>query len=206
MRNKITKIMIITGIVCVLASLSLFVYNKIVSDRAERFAEKIVRQLRDITLTKSDTATDSETPDDAQTYEETGAVELKTVEIDGYSFIGILSIPVLELELPVMSEWNYDNLSVAPCRYSGSPASDDFVIAAHNYSSNFGFIDRLKKGDPVTFTDLYGRRTDYRVELIDTLSSTDVKNMTAGEYDLTLFTCTPSGQARVTVRLNRIRS
>ena len=28
--------------------------------------------------------------------------------------------------------------------------------------------------------------------------------MTSGEYDLTLFTCTYSGEARVTVRLNRI--
>ncbi len=56
----------------------------------------------------------------------------------------------------------------------------------------------------VSFTDVHSKQINYRVELIDTLSPTAVEDMTAGEYDLTLFTCTYSGQARITVRLNRL--
>ena len=56
----------------------------------------------------------------------------------------------------------------------------------------------------MSFTDIRGKQTDYRVELIDTLSPTAVEEITAGEYDLTLLTCTYSGEARVTVRANRI--
>ena len=128
-----------------------------------------------------------------------------TLTVKEYEFIGYLSIPALRLNLPVMAEWSYENLNVSPCRYSGSPATDDFVIAAHNYSSHFGFISSLSIGDTVSFTDVHAKQIDYKVELIDTLSPTAVEDMTAGEYDLTLFTCTYSGQARVTVRLNRIK-
>ena len=40
----------------------------------------------------------------------------------------------------------------------------------------------------------------YEVEEVDILAPSDVEGMTAGEYELTLFTCTYGGQSRVTVR------
>lgn len=55
------------------------------------------------------------------------------IEIDGRLYIGIISIPDIEVELPVMSEWSYDNLNISPCRYSGTIKQRDIVIAAHNY-------------------------------------------------------------------------
>ena len=194
MKNKIAKIMIITGIVCVVASLSLFIYNRAVSSEAARFASQVVTQLRRSVVPEPDTPQTErdDVPD--------------SVSVSGSDFIGYLSIPSLRLDLPVMSEWSYENLNRSPCRYSGSPATDDFVIAAHNYSSHFGFISSLKVGDTVNFTDVHAKQTDYTVELVDTLSPTAVEDMTSGEYDLTLFTCTYSGQARVTVRLNKIQN
>ena len=47
-------------------------------------------------------------------------MEMSVETINGIDFIGVLRIPTLELELPVISEWNYPNLKSAPCRYSGS--------------------------------------------------------------------------------------
>jgi len=40
--------------------------------------------------------------------------------------------------------------------------------------------------------------------LVETLMPTDIKEMTSGEFDLTLFTCTVGGQYRVTVRCDRV--
>ena len=40
---------------------------------------------------------------------------------------------------------------------------------------------------------------EYAVVTKDILDPTAVEEMTAGEYDLTLFTCTPGGASRVTV-------
>jgi sortase A len=188
----------------VIGALALFIHNKVQSDNAARFAEEVVYALQTSDYTPpsgdDDIAMDEHTVGETST----AAEEVpQSVTIRDYDFIGYLSIPSLWLDLPVMSGWSYDNLNVSPCRYSGSPQTDDFVIAAHNYSSHFGFIQTLEKGDTVCFTDIHAKQYNYRVELIDTLSPTDVDDMTSGEYDLTLFTCTYSGKARVTVRLNR---
>ena len=59
-------------------------------------------------------------------------------------------------------------------------------------------------GDPVYFTDMDGVTTAYEVAEVDTLSATAVEEMTGSGFDLTLFTCNYSGQARVTVRCNRV--
>ena len=172
--------MIITGIVCVIGALSLLIYNKVVSDNAARFALEAVAELRERAY--PDNEKDKIDPDD--NYE--GSSEaMDTLIVKEYEFVGYISIPTLRLNLPVMAEWSYENLSISPCRYSGSPETDDFVIAAHNYTSHFGFISSLNIGDTVSFIDVHNKQIDYKVELIDTLSPTDVKDMTAGEYDLT---------------------
>jgi sortase A len=41
------------------------------------------------------------------------------------------------------------------------------------------------------------------VAALDILESTAVETMTAGEFDLTLFTCTYDGKSRVTVYCNK---
>lgn len=63
--------------------------------------------------------------------------------------IGILEIPALDLELPVISSWSYSSLRLAPCRYSGSAYKGDLVIAAHNYQSHFGGLRTLPEGSEV---------------------------------------------------------
>lgn len=54
-------------------------------------------------------------------------------EIDGQTYIGVLDIPALELSLPIISEWSYAGLQIAPCRYAGSVYLENLVIAGHNY-------------------------------------------------------------------------
>lgn len=129
--------------------------------------------------------------------------EMTEVEIDGYYYIGNLSIPALNLKLPVMADWSYPQLRIAPCRYYGSTKTDDLVIAAHNYSYHFGTIKNLAVGDKVYFMDMDGIVSAYEVIEIDTLSPTAVEEMTDAGFDLTLFTCTYGGQSRVTVRCER---
>ena len=121
------------------------------------------------------------------------------VEIDGNLYIGYLSIPALNMELPIMSDWSYAQLQIAPCRYHGSIRGEDLVLMAHNYRSHFGYINRLELGDQVIFTDMDGKTTVYTVVGQDILDPSAVEVITAGEYDLTLFTCTYGGASRITV-------
>ena len=121
-------------------------------------------------------------------------------DVDGQKYIGVLRIPDLSLELPVISNWSYPNLKNAPCRYAGSAYMNNMVIAAHNYYSHFGHLKDLSPGDEVTFTDVDGNVFQYEVSALEILSPFAVEEMTSGDWDLTLFTCTVGGQSRVTVR------
>ncbi len=127
-------------------------------------------------------------------------MEMPVEEIDGQQYIGVLRIPALSLELPVISEWSYPSLQIAPCRYAGSAYLNNMVIAAHNYYSHFGYLKNLSQGDEVTFTDMDGNMFRYEVAELETLSPFAIEEMTSGDWDLTLFTCTVGGQSRVTVR------
>lgn len=190
MRRKIGTLFMILGAVSVLAALSLFLWNQRENRKAGIAVEKILPEVI------SAMEEEEELPDPYDT-------EMTAVEIDGYYYIGYLSIPVLELELPVMADWSYSQLKIAPCRYFGSTKTDNLVIAAHNYIRHFAKIKNLSVGDTVCFTDMDGVISMYEVVEMDILSPSAVEEMTAGDYDLTLFTCTYGGRSRVTVRCER---
>lgn len=132
--------------------------------------------------------------------------EMPTLEIDGQTYIGYLELPTLGLSLPVMSEWSYPKLRIAPCRYWGSAYDDSLVILAHNYDRHFGRLQELAIGDPVQFIDADGVIYQYTVEKQEILEKPDVEKMVDSGYDLTLFTCTYGGRHRVTVRLRRTKT
>ena len=123
--------------------------------------------------------------------------------IDGRSYIGVLDIPALGLSFPIISEWSYDALQIAPCRYSGSAYLDNLVIAGHNYRSHFASLPQLQPGDSVTFTDIDGNVFSYEVSSLETLSPYAISDMTSGDWALTLFTCTVGGQSRLAIRCDR---
>ena len=125
-------------------------------------------------------------------------------EIDGIAYAALLEIPALELELPVLAEWSYDNLRLGPCRYSGSVYQNDMVIAGHNYSTQFGALRTLSLGDRVFVTDMDGNRFVFEVAEFHTLAPEQVEEMTGSEWDLTLFTCTVGGATRLAVCCTRI--
>lgn len=189
----------ILGTMLVLAALSLFLWNRNEDRRAGAAAERILPRI----VERINAAGSAETGDldpSAVLPADPFSTEMTEAEIDGYVYIGYLSIPALGLELPVMTDWSYPQLKVSPCRYYGSTKTQDLVIAAHSYARHFGNIKSLSVGDPVAFTDMDGETTFYEVAEIDILPPAAVEEMTGSGYALTLFTCTYGGQNRVTVR------
>lgn len=130
-----------------------------------------------------------------------GLKKLKTISVDNNYYSGIIDIPEINIRLPVMSEWNYDNLNISPCLFYNDEKNNKKIIAGHNYSSHFGKLKQLKNGDQVIFTDTENKTIVYKVDQIEILSSIDSDEMKSGDdWDLTLFTCTLSGQERLTIR------
>lgn len=117
---------------------------------------------------------------------ENGEIE-KTEEIlfDENLYMGILTIPALDLELPIQNSWSYEKLSQTPCLYQ----SDPMVIAGHNYQAHFAGLVNLKIGDLVTLTSSSGEIEEFYVAFIQTIDENDVEAVTNSTYDLTLFTC-----------------
>lgn len=126
------------------------------------------------------------------------------ITVDGEAFCGKVMIEKLGVALPVYDEWDYTRLKTAPCRYMGGVDTGDMIIAAHNYKSHFGTLDKLAIGDEITFIDTYGTAHTYAVRELALLDGTAVSDMQAGGWDFTLFTCTKSGEQRVTVRCEKI--
>ena len=132
--------------------------------------------------------------------------DMPTMEIDGETYIGYLEMPTIGLTLPVMRDWSYPQLRIAPCRYWGSVYDDTMVIMAHNYDRHFGRIATLELGDPVQFVCADGEIFSYVVCGHETLKPTDVELMLEGTSDLTLFTCTYGGKSRCALRCRLIDS
>ena len=196
------KVMLGAGLLLIAAALALAAYNVIDAQRAARSAAQALEALSQTTAASA-AEPEEASADDAPAYLADPEMPMPTVSFDGNDYIGRVDIPSLGLSLPVISEWSYPRLKIAPCRYTGSAYLDNLIIAAHNYGSHFGNLNRLNNGDTVTFTDVDGNQFTYAVSLIEDLPGTAIEEMQAGEWDLTLFTCTLGGRSRVTVRCER---
>ena len=141
---------------------------------------------------------------DVPDYQVVPDMEMPAIEIDGERYVGMLSIPALELELPIIEEWTDAGLKKAPCRYGGSVYADNLVIVGHNYRKHFSKLKTLETGTEINFTDADGNLFQYTIGWVEVLEENDISGMTdASEWDLTLFTCTYGGKERYTVRCIR---
>ena len=136
-------------------------------------------------------------------YERVPGIEMPGEKVNGHEYIGTLSIPSLGLKVPVQRNWSYENLSVSPCRYSGSAYADNLAIIAHTY--HFGKLSSLALDATVTFTDMENNVFRYVVREKNTISPNDANEIAHSDYDLTLVTCTLSGTKRVAVYCERVK-
>lgn len=221
MRRKKGKLLIYAGSMLIAASCMLTVYNFYDNYKAKQSSKEALAELselllegaendfeEDLSAIKVNTENGLQVPEAVESIQIPDYItnphkEMPVQSIDGQDYIGILEIPSYELHLPIISEWSYRRLKIAPCRYHGSAYTDDLVIAAHNYKSHFGNLQNLKEGDTVIFTDMDGNIFHYQVVEREILAPTDIQAMEAGDWNLTLFTCTIGGADRVTVRCDR---
>ena len=209
--SKGGKICTAVGVLLLSAALLLTAYNLWSDARANAIAGEVLERLVPDMEENADTIPSAPIYDEGSEdvyipdYILNPAMAMPEEQIDGQTYIGVLEIPALSLTLPVISEWSYPRLKIAPCRYTGSVYLDNMVIAAHNYQSHFGKLGTLSPDDDVTFTDVDGNVFVYKVVEIETLLPHAMEEMTTGDWDLTLFTCTIGGQSRVTVRCERIQ-
>jgi len=213
MPKRIGVCLLIVGALLLLAALGLYLRNEREDAQAGQEAESLLeivhRTIAEGTAEALPQATPAGTqaaqtqPDAAESGTILEAEERQDMRRD-YESLGYLAIPALDLELPVLADWDYERLKTAPCRQFGTAQSDDLVIVAHNYKSHFGSLHKLQIGDSVSFVELDGSRNLYTVaEINAALDANALSEVQNSGFPLVLYTCTYGGKARVAVFCER---
>ena len=196
MRRKLSGFLMGLGVVMILGAAGLLLYNRQESAREASFSAQVLPVLNQrIQQAREDYTTPPLEEDPLQPPR-----EMTVVEEDGLPYVGILTIPTLEYQTPVLAETTDAYLDRGACRFYGSVFRGDLVICAHNYNRLYRDLASLHTGDEVWFTDMDGVTWTYEVAELETLGPNMVTEMTGSGYELTFFTCTYGGKARLTLR------
>lgn len=113
-----------------------------------------------------------------------------------YDSIGILNIPSLNIQYPILSSTSEQTLKVALTKYWGGNPNEvgNLCISGHNYKNSkfFGKLQNIKNGDIIQITDLNGQTLDYKVydtKIVDPSDTSCTSQLTNGNIEITLITC-----------------
>lgn len=199
MRKKGSGLMV-TGLLFLLAALLLTGYNFLDSRRAGKAAETILQEVS----VPSELRKAPERSELLYTSNKSVSAEPEEMPIQeaaGLPCIGVLEVPVYQLKLPVVCDWDYEKLELAPCVYTGSYRTSDLVICGHNYPTHFSRLKYIPLGEDIYLTTVDGYVYHYTVDNLETVQPAAIEEMIkADNWDLTLFTCYNGGQTRCAVR------
>ena len=118
MKNKGGNIFIVIGLVLIGAALIITFNNIRENIVAEKSSRETVSCLKE-QIYNGEISPYTGDENNEPIYKQYSDMTMPEIEIDGERYIGILSIPDLDLELPVRGDFSYKGLTTAPCRYSG---------------------------------------------------------------------------------------
>ena len=129
-----------------------------------------------------------------------------------YYTCGIVKIPKINLEYPVLNTTTDELLKISPTRFWGPEQPNEvgnFCIVGHNYRNKkfFSKVPTLDIGDTIELTDLTGRTIVYSIYDMYIVDPTDVactSQKTDGRKDVTLITCTNDSKQRVIVKATEV--
>ena len=131
--------------------------------------------------------------------------EQKLTASDGtiYYTIGVINIPSINVNYPILSTYTDELLKIAPCRFHGSNPNEvgNLCIAGHNYKNSkfFSKVPNLQLGDKIEITDLSGRMLTYTVYdkfIVNPDELECTSQLTNGNKEITLITCTNDNKQR----------
>jgi len=134
-----------------------------------------------------------------------------------YTTVAVIEIPKINIIYPVIySEDTSDKtiedlLKLSVVKYWGPDANEqgNFCIVGHNYHNKrfFSKAATLKNGDSIYLTDTNNRTLEYQVYNKYVVEPNDLKctsQLTNGQTDITLITCTMTGKQRTVVKARAV--
>ena len=139
------------------------------------------------------------------------------LEYKGYKVIGIVKIPKINIEYPILDIGDIDPesakapMKISIIKYWGENVNDygNLSIAGHNNKSGtmFGKTKKLEIGDIVELTDLTGQTIQYSIYDIFVTNPNDVSILLPKDENIrevTLITCTNGNKQRLILKAKEI--
>ena len=152
-----------------------------------------------------------------ETFSHTEIQDSKTVQLHGYNVIGIVTIPKIDIQYPILAiETSNPDETKEPMKYGivkywGGNVNDygNLSIAGHNnYNGTmFGKTKNLEIGDIVELTDLTKTTMQYEIYDIFVTDPNDVRILATNDEtirEVTLITCTNGNRERLILKAKQI--
>ena len=216
-KRKTYKVIFILCLVLIVILTGYYVLAEYDKSQKEQISRQILNQMNDQTTVEESFIVVA--LDEEPTEEEVPIIELQTTTVSNtieseitangvsYQTEAILDYPKLGISYPVLSEESEELLKVSLCKYWGPNPNKvgNYCIVGHNYLSGkmFGKLSSAAIGDEISLTDLNGDKVTYEVYNRYVVEPTDVSctsQLTNGQREVTLITCTNYGKQRLVVK------
>lgn len=215
-KKKIYQFAFFISIICVFMLSSYYIYAEYDRNKSEEVSQKILAGIDDTTVNKDDgilrVALESDNQEQDVIIEEQND-ENKYVTQSGQSYTteAVLNIPTLGINYPVLSETSEELLKISLNKFWGPSPNEvgNYCVVGHNYKNKkmFGRLSEIKNGDFVELTDNSGKTVKYTVYNKYVVEPSDVSctsQLTNGNKEVTLITCTNYGKQRLVVKARQV--
>lgn len=128
-------------------------------------------------------------------------------QIQGHKVVGIIKIPKIELEYPILESTSKETLNLSITKFWGNQINEigNVTLAGHNNLNGtmFGKTKKLEVGDIIELTDIQNVTLKYKVFKIYVIDPNDISCILPeqeGTREVTLITCTNGNKNRLIVK------
>ena len=176
----------------------------------EQEMSDLVEQIKAVDL---DIIEDQSLPNEGLNIEiENAEQKITEIEIDGYRVLGLIRIPKIELEYPILSETTNKSMKKSITKFWGPDLNQvgNLTLAGHNNHDGtmFGKVKKLEIGDIIEIEDLYKNVVKYEIfnmYVIDPNDVSCVESVNPDSREVTLITCTNGNKNRLITKAREIR-
>ena len=214
-KKKIYQFAFLISIICVCLLSSYYIYAEYDRTKSEEVSQEILAEIDNTTINQDDgilrVALEADTQEQNVEIQETESNKYDTQSGATYTTEAVLNIPSLEINYPVLSDTSEELLKISLNKFWGpSPNTvGNYCIVGHNYKNKkmFGKLADIKNGDIVELTDNSGKTIKYAVYNKYVVNPEDVactSQLTNGNKEVTLITCTNYGKQRLVVKAREV--
>lgn len=213
-KKKKYQFAFIISIICVFMLSSYYIYAEYDRNKSEEVSQEILAGIDDTTVNEDDgilrVALEADN-EEHEIEEQNNENKYVTQSGESYTTEAVLNIPSLGINYPILSDTSEELLKISLNKFWGPSPNEigNYCIVGHNYKNKkmFGKLSEIKNGDVVELTDNSGKTVKYAVYNKYVVEPTDVactSQLTNGNREVTLITCTNYGKQRLVVKARQV--